>query len=177
MISFNFDRLIGNQVSLQRFDESFITPDYLGWLHDSEVVRYSRQRFRKHTKETCRAYLASFSESQNLFLAILMRDSGKMVGTMTAYVAASHGTADMGLLVGDRTQWGKGVGLDAWQTLMDYLLRDCQARKVTGGTVCCNIGMIRIMERSGMHLEAVKVKQQIVEGEAQDELYYAKFGI
>ena len=35
--------------------------------------------------------------------------------------------------------------------------------------------MIRIMERSGMYLEAIREKQQLFENEAQDELYFAKF--
>ena len=173
---YDFDQLTGSQVSLHRFDESCITPEYMGWLQDTEVLRYSSQRCCKHTEQTCSAYLASFVDNANLFIAIRMRHSGRMVRTMTAYVAVPHGTADIGLMVGDRAQWGKGIGLDAWQTLMHYLLSECRMRKVTGGTLRCNVGMVRIMERSGMHLEAVRAKQQMVEGEAQDELYYAKFG-
>lgn len=173
----DFDMLAGGQVALERFDASCITPEYISWLQDPVVVRYSNQRFLKHTEQSCRAYLESFRDSTNLFLAVRLRESLRLVGTMTAYFALPHGTADVGLMIGDRTQWGKGVGLDAWQTLMGRLLVDDGLRKVTGGTLRCNIGMIRIMERSGMRLEAVRVKQQMVEGIAQDELYYAKFGI
>ena len=174
-MSYDFDMLSGNKVSLQRFDEACITPEYLSWLNDPKVVCYSSQRFREHTDQTSRTYLATFNNSPNLFLAIRMRDSLQMVGTMTAYVAEVHGTADIGLMIGDRAQWGKGIGLDAWQTLINYLLTVRKVRKVTGGTLRCNVGMIRIMERSGMQMEAVRVQQQMVEGEAQDELYYAKF--
>ena len=173
---YDFGVLSGRKVSLHRFDETCITPEYLSWLNDPKVVCYSNQRFREHTDQTSRAYLAMFNNSPNLFFAIRMCDSLKMVGTMTAYIAQAHDTADMGLMVGDRTRWGKGIGLDAWQTLMAYLLTDRKMRKVSGGTLRCNVGMIRIMERSDMQLEAVRVKQQIVEGEAQDELYFAKFG-
>ena len=175
-MSFDFGMLTGDKVSLHRFEETCITPEYLSWLNDPKVVRYSSQRFREHTDQTSRAYLATFNKSPNLFLAIRMRDSLQMVGTMTAYVAEVHGTVDIGLMVGDRAQWGKGIGLDAWQTLMDYLLTECKMRKVTGGTLRCNVGMMRIMERSGMQLEAVRVKQQMVDGDAQDELYYTNFG-
>jgi hypothetical protein len=175
-MQYDFDQLTGRQVLLHRFDEACITPNYMGWLHDAEVLRYSSQRFREHTYQTSRAYLATFNNSPNLFLAIRMRDSLQMVGTMTAYVAELHGTADIGLMVGDRAQWGKGIGLDSWQTLMDYLLMGHRIRKVTGGTLRCNVGMVRIMERSGMQLEAVRVGQQMVEGDTQDEVYFAKFG-
>jgi len=175
MVQYNFDRLTGSQVSLHQFDESCITPNYISWLNDSEVLRYSNQRFKRHTVQTSRDYLATFNQSPNLFLAIRMRDNLQMVGTMTAYVVEPHSTVDMGLMVGDRTQWGRGIGLDAWQTLMNYFLVEQKMRKVTGGTLRCNTGMLRIMERSGMQLEAVRARQQIVEGEEQDELFFAKF--
>ena len=58
---------------------------------------------------------------------------------------------------------------------MEYLFSDCNIRKVTGGTLKPNIGMINVMERSGMELEAVRKQQQIFDGEAQDVLCFSKF--
>jgi len=165
----------GEIVDLRRFDEHCITADYLSWLNDAEVVRFSNQRFRQHTRESCLSYFASFQGTPNIFLAIHERKSGRMIGTMTAYVNEHHGTADMGLLIGDRGVWGRGLGSDAWNTLLAFLLSERGLRKVTGGTLACNAGMIRIMERSGMQREAVRKAQEIVEGEPQDALYYAKF--
>ena len=46
----------------------------------------------------------------------------------------------------------------------------CQMRKVTGGTLKCNIGMVKIMERSGMQLEVVRAQQEIVAKVAWDTL-------
>jgi RimJ/RimL family protein N-acetyltransferase len=83
----------------------------------------------------------------------------------------------MGLLIGDRDCWSKGIGLEAWSTLLDYLLNICGLRKVTGGTLRCNVGMVRIMERSGMQLEAVRAQHELVDQVPQDALYYAKFRV
>ena len=167
--------LSGESILLTPFMCNDITDEYLIWLHDLKVLRYSNQRFQNHTKESCIEYLESFSSSDNIFLAIRMRDDNRMIGTMTAYFSPHHGTVDIGLMIGDVKQWGKGLGVDSWSTLMDYLLSERLVRKVTGGTLRSNIGMIRIMERSGMHLEAIREKQQLFENEAQDELYFAKF--
>jgi len=167
--------LRGKQTLLRPFNAEDITKEYLGWLADPEVVRFSNQRFRMHTQESAQAYLNSFAGSGNLFLGIRLLETQKLVGTITAYRSQSHQTADMGLLIGDRSCWGKGVGLDAWSTLMDYLLIVCRLRKLTGGTLRCNVGMVRIMERSGMHLEAVRFQQELVNQVPQDALYYAKF--
>lgn len=167
--------LAGKQTLLRPFSANDITTDYLGWLRDPEVIRFSNQRFCTHTRESALAYLNSFAISGNLFLSVRLVETERLVGTITAYRSQHHQTADMGLLIGDRSCWGKGMGQDAWSTLLDYLLNVCHLRKVTGGTLRCNVGMVRIMERSRMQLEAVRVKQQMVDGEAHDELYFAKF--
>lgn len=167
--------LAGRLTFLRPFADEDIGDEYLGWLNDPRVVRFSNQRFRTHTRESARAYLSSFSGSDNLFLAIRLAASGRTVGTITAYRSLPHETADMGLMVGDRSCWGEGIGLDAWSCLMDYLLNACRLRKVTGGTLRCNVGMVRIMERSGMVLEAVRAQQELVDQVPEDALYYAKF--
>jgi [ribosomal protein S5]-alanine N-acetyltransferase len=170
-----FETISGQLVELRRFTAADITPEYLGWLRDPDVVRFSNQRFRTHTTESSAAYLASFRGTDNLFLALVRRDDTRVVGTMTAYVSAVHGTADLGILIGDRSCWGQGLGLDAWQTLMAYLFQSTGLRKITAGTLRPNVGMVRIMERSGMHLEGVRARQEIVDGVPVDTLLYARF--
>ena len=167
--------LVGRQTLLRPFKAGDISAAYLDWLADEEVVRFSNQRFHKHTRESTLAYVNSFVGSDNLFLGILLAEDQRLVGTITAYRSVPHQTADMGIMVGDRSCWGKGIGLDAWSTLMHYLLYKCELRKVTGGTLRCNVGMVRIMERSGMQLEALRAKQELVDQVAQDVIYYAKF--
>jgi RimJ/RimL family protein N-acetyltransferase len=120
-------------------------------------------------------YLESFDKSSNLFFAITLNQTNEFVGTITAYISDFDGTADIGIMIGEVRHWGKGLGLDSWKTLMDFLLIEQNIRKVTGGTLSCNIGMISIMKSSGMELEAVKKKQQIIDGLEQDELYFSKF--
>jgi [ribosomal protein S5]-alanine N-acetyltransferase len=167
--------LRSRRLRLEPFDESCISAEYLAWLNDPKVVRFSNQRFREHTAESTRAYVRSFAGSCNLFLTIRLAESGRLIGTMTAYAAEPHRTTDMGLLIGDRTQWGQGFGLEAWTMLMGHLFAALGIRKLTAGAVRPNVGMIRIMERSGMHLEAVRSRQEIVEGVEEDVLYFARF--
>lgn len=167
--------ITGERLHLSPFTEADITADYVRWLNDPEVVRFSNQRFRYHDEESCLAYLRTFADSDNLFLAIRPCGDKRLIGTMTAYVSSHHGTADMGLLIGERGLWGQGFGLEAWNLLLDYLLRDRKLRKITAGTLRCNLGMTRIMERSGMRLEAVRSQQEMVDGEPQDVLHFAKF--
>jgi RimJ/RimL family protein N-acetyltransferase len=163
--------LRGTAVELRIFTQDNLTESYLGWLRDTNLMRFSNQRFRTHSMESCHAYMASFATSENLFMAIYYKSS--FIGTITVYRSLAHGTADIGLLISPSVQ-GKGLGKDAWITLMTYLL-NTGTRKVTGGTLRCNVAMVRIMESSGMHPDGVRVGQELVDGVAHDMLHYAKF--
>lgn len=164
-------RLKGSVVELRSFAPENLTESYLGWLRDPQLMRFSNQRFRTHNTDSCRAYLASFAGTDNLFIAIYHESA--FIGTMTAYRAAVHGTADIGLLIGAGVQ-GNGLGKDAWATLMAHLLAT-GTRKVTGGTLRCNTAMVRIMLGCGMQADGVRAGQELVDGVAHDMLHFAKF--
>lgn len=167
--------LYGDKVVLKPFDATDIDDIYINWLNDPEVVRFSNQRFLMHDRESCLRYLASFEGTNNLFISVRRQLDGRPLGTLTAYISRYHGTVDVGIMLGDKSVWGGGYGQDAWDTLAKWLLGRDDVRKLTAGTLACNYGMIKLMERSGMTLEAVRKAQEIVEGQPVDILYYAKF--
>jgi [ribosomal protein S5]-alanine N-acetyltransferase len=170
-----FEHLVGEKVVLKPFTVADITSEYVAWLNDPEVVKYSNQRFRQHTIASCQRYHASFEETDNLFIKIERKIDNCFVGTMTAYVSNPHQTVDIGIMIGCRSVWGRGIGQDAWRTLMNWFLSQGSIRKVTAGTMQSNEGMIKLMKRSGMVLEAVRPKQELLNGQPQDILYYGKF--
>lgn len=167
--------LEGARVRLRAFTEADITDLYIGWLNAPEVVRFSNQRFRSHDRGSSIKFLQSFAGTHNLFVAITDKEDGRLLGTMTAYVALPHGSVDVGIMVG-RQAWGQGIGQDAWNTLCDWLLgAEVGLRKLTAGAAQPNLAMIRIMECYGMKLEATRQAQEIIAGEPVDLLYYARF--
>lgn len=170
-----FDSLSGSKVVLRPFESTDITAEYIAWLNDPQVVRYSNQRFVRHTEESCRCYYESFANTANLFVSVRMPGDDLAVGTMTAYVSSQHETVDLGIMIGRRSVWGGGVGQDAWNTLLEWFIVQRRIRKATAGTMRCNQPMIKLMERSGMTLEAMHPKQELLDAVPQDLLYYGKF--
>jgi ribosomal-protein-alanine N-acetyltransferase len=165
----------GSKVLLQPFCLKDITESYIAWLNDPMVVRFSNQRFLTHDRSNCLRYLDSFSGTDNLYLSVRRLDTGQTIGTMTAYLSNYHGTVDVGILIGDTSIWGKGYGQDAWKAFVNWLLAQDSIRKLTAGTLAGNRAMIRIIEQSGMQLEAVRKCQEIVDGVPQDILLFARF--
>ncbi len=158
------------------FTEEFLTERYVGWLNDPETVAFSEQRHRTHTLASCRAYMQSFDGTPHYFRAVVRKKDGLHIGNINAYVDGSNRTADVGILIGERTVWGQGFGLEAWAAFCDGLLAS-GLRKITAGTMVCNTGMIRIFERYQMEPDGVRKRQFLCQGREVDLVMYAKFGI
>lgn len=158
------------RLSLRRFAEADISSEYIAWLNNRHHLQFSNQRFVVHTEETCRDYLRSFIETPHLFIALLRLEDGAMIGTSTVYVNPIHGTADLGILIGDRHA-GLGYGTEAWQGVLE-VCSSAGIRKATAGTLASNHAMIRIILASGMKLEGNRVDQELVAGLPIDQLLF-----
>lgn len=158
------------------FRETHLTERYVGWLNDPEVVRYSDQRFRSHTLDSCREYWQSFQGTPNYFWAVVAKDV-KLghIGTMTGFVDPPHRVVDVGILIGERAVWGRGYGSEAWTAVCHFLLYGVGMRKVSAGTLSVNDRMISIMRRAGMVEDGRRVRHCLFDGQEVDLVYAGLF--
>ncbi len=157
------------RLSIVPFEEAHLTPRYVGWLNDPDVVRYSEQRHHAHTLASCRDYLQSFANTPHCFWAIIAHDPNiGHIGNINAYIDVENGIADVGILIGERAVWGQGYGSEAWQAVCRHLLQDGGLRKITAGTLSVNLGMLNVMRRAGMVEEKQNQQQLMFEGRPTD---------
>jgi len=165
-----------DNLQIRQFDESFSTKRYVDWLNDRELTRYSQQRFRSHTLESCASYLASFAQTPHYFWAIVSKDQTLgHIGNINAYIDSNHSTADVGILLGERRAHGRGLATEAWQAVCQFLLSEQKIRKVTAGTLSCNLPMLSIMKKSGMVDDGRRRKHQICGDVPVDVIHMALF--
>lgn len=162
------------RIEFREMQVSDITKEYLEWLNDKELMRFSRQQLKTHCFESSREYIESFKGSDNSFIGLFEHEDGRLIGTMTIYRCTYHGTADMGIMIGSG-EGGKGYGKESWSFMLERLLGpNDNVRKVTGGTNILNLGMVSIMESSGMEREGRRVDQELIDGKATDTVLYGK---
>jgi RimJ/RimL family protein N-acetyltransferase len=161
---------------LRSFTEAHLTPRYVGWLNDPDVVRWSEQRHRHHDLESCRRYWESFADSPSYFWAI-EENSGRYghIGNITAYVDPANLLADVAILIGEKDLWGHGYGIEAWNAVMAFLLDDGGMRKVAAGTMATNEGMLRLMRKSDMIDDGRRRRHFIVGDNEVDLILAARF--
>ena len=167
----NSRSITGPKLRLVPFSKAHVTDSYLSWLGNPQLLRFSRNRLHKHTRESSLQYLESFSGSENFFWAVETLADNQHVGTMTTYVDAHNRTADLGILIGPEMT-GFGCGKEAWGLALRHGFERLNLRKITGGTTANNTAMTRILEHWHMVREGTLRHQELLDDGEIDVLLY-----
>jgi len=178
MKKIQFTGIETDRLMILPFNETYITEQYISWLNDPEVVKYSEQRHVKHDRKSSIAFLKSMRDMGSIFAAICLKKfqaGTQHIGNLAANFDQPNGTVDVTIMIGEKTVWGQGLGFEAWDALLNYLLKVIEVRKITAGSMIENKAMLRIMKQSKMNQEARKQCQFILNDKEIDAVYYCRF--
>lgn len=164
-----------SRLKIVPFSRKYLTEQYVSWLNDLETMKYSEQRHKRHMIQSCYEYWKSFEGTPNDFWAIVLINQEKHIGNITTYKDTFNNVVDVSILIGERTMWGQGYGLEAWQAMCSYLFREEKVRKITAGTLSVNKAMIKIMKKSNMIEDGRRKRHCICRGKEIDIIYAALF--
>lgn len=158
----------GERLRLRDIEADDANETYVGWMNDPEVNRYTESRFSPHTPESIRRYIETItSTDDSLFLAIVEKETGHHIGNIKlGDIDRHHGTAEVGIIIGDKNCWGRGYGCEAIDILAGYAFATLGLRKLTAGFYVTNTGSIRAFEKAGFVVEGVMKEQYISDGKA-----------
>jgi len=163
-----------DSIKLMPFDPAqHLTQTYVAWLNDPDVVRYSEQRHKIHTLESCAAFVASFDQSPSYLWAIVQKSDGQHIGNIHADIDPNNGVADVAILIGARETWGQGYGLEAWNGVLDWLQAQQDIRKIVAGCMRSNTAMHGIMIKSGMTDDGQRPNHYLLDGNPEDLVFCA----
>lgn len=172
----SFKKIQTERLSIIPFSEKYLSSRYVGWLNNPELMRYSEQRHKSHTIESCEVYWRSFKNSPNILWAIEeIKDGFGHIGNINAYINNHNKIADVGILIGEIVAQGNGYGYEAFKGVSQYLFGNTKIRKVTAGTVSTNLSMIKIMNKMKMKEDGIRKRHYLIQEEAVDVIHMALF--
>jgi len=156
---------------LRSLDENDATEDYLSWLHDPVVNAYLEVRFNlPQSVNEIAAYISiTNTSSQTLLLGIFLLDTERHIGNIKlGPIDWNHKVGDLGFLIGDRAQWGKGYASKAITLLSDYAFAQLGLAKLTAGCYADNKSSHFALKKAGFVEEGRRISQWTVAGDRQD---------
>lgn len=166
------------RIRIVPFNEGHLTERYVSWLNDPEVMKYSDHNRHLHTLESAKEYYKGQLYAANWFLAVeSIEDTPQHIGNIGVYIDAENNSAELSILIGDKRCWGKNIATMAWQIALDTLLEEMDFRVVVAGTMDANKPMIRLMEKTGMTVDAVLPRRFVWQKQEIGIVCASKFSI
>jgi RimJ/RimL family protein N-acetyltransferase len=163
----------GARVGLRPLREEDVGERYLAWMRDPEVLRHLEARFTEHTVASLRAFVAEHARREDtLFLAICALDEDERhIGNIKiGPLHPHHGTADVGIIIGERSWWGRGAAREAIALASALAGQRLGARKLTASVYASNAGSERAFLAVGWTAEGRRPAQFVGEDGIEDQV-------
>jgi RimJ/RimL family protein N-acetyltransferase len=170
----------GSMIRLEEFSDKHLhDPKYYTWLQDKEVAEMIGRPEYLTSFPFCivEDYVIHLRSSNNTyFFALYFKENNKFIGTVKlGSIDWQLKTADVGMMIGDKKYWSRGLLKDAMFTLSIYAFKKLGMRKVIVGCLSTNITVCECCERLGFKKEAVLRKKSLFRGEFVDHILYGVF--
>jgi ribosomal-protein-alanine N-acetyltransferase len=169
--------LVGDRLILRSLVNQDVNERYLSWLSDFEVIRHLEIRFSSPGNiEDLGNFINLVNNSADtLMLGMFLRLDGRHIGNIKlGPINSYHANGDIGLLIGERSEWGKGYASDAIKLLSDFAFAELGLIKLTAGCYSSNDGSRRAFLKSGFLEEGRRVAQYIVDDHREDAVLLGK---
>lgn len=140
-------------IGIRKLMLSDMNNSYCSWLNDPETNRYLESRFINWDVEKLVKFYNSIDD-KDLFLAIIDIEKDLHIGNIKiSSLDAIHNRAELGLMIGDKRYWGKGIATEAIRLVTDYCFSTLRLNKVTAGAYAENKASINAFLKNGFLIE------------------------
>ena len=136
--------------------QKHISLTYVNWLNDVEVNKYLESG-GNYTIQLLADFLKEQEQKDILFWAIHLKDSNKHIGNIKIDpINFELNSGEYGILMGDKTNWGKGYAKEASLAIINYCFNEVKLSRVTLGVIEDNINAVMLYKKIGFTIDEVK---------------------
>lgn len=145
-----------------------VSEAYVAWLNDPAVNRYLESRFSAHSIDSTRQFVADCLASPSTVLFGIKWIGGAHIGNIKiGPMDRHHGLGEIGILIGDKHAWGKGVASAAIQMLVNIARDELGLRKLTAGCYASNRGSQKAFLKAGFYIAGERKAHFLLDNEPE----------
>jgi ribosomal-protein-alanine N-acetyltransferase len=156
----------GRCVCLREIRLSDANENYCDWMNNSKINQYLESRFEKWSIKKLKNYVNKTRRNTAcVFLAITAKGNNKHIGNVKiGPINWIHKFADVGIIIGEKSFWGKGIATEVIKLVIDYSFHKLNLHKLTAGAYSNNIASIKAFKKVGFSVEGVRKKHYLCDG-------------
>ena len=161
---------------LRRFLAADISAGYLRALNDPEIMRYTESKYKRWNMDNVIEYInLSNRDNVSTLIGIFLKEGYVHIGNIRlSNYHLVHKRVDLGVMICDDRQWGKGYAAEALIGLTDYIFKEMKYHKVCADYYSINKLSAKAFDKAGFVIEGVFKDHFIYENKYVDSVRVAK---
>lgn len=146
-------------------------PHYIVWVNDPEVTRHLLLYLPMNLDDETDWYERQRQDATSQNFAIVVTEEQRLIGSIGLMkIDYKDQNAELGIMIGDKTQWGQGYGQEAIQLLLDFAFTQMNLHRIYLRVDAGHTAGIRCYQRCGF-IEEGRLRQAIYHhGHFEDQL-------
>jgi len=142
-------------------------------MNDPDVTKYTESRFTRHTLESVRDYVKSISgSSQDYLYGIYTKEH---IGNIKLHVDEHHNLGDIGIIIGDKNEWGKGYATEAIKAVTEHGFDKIGLHKISAGIYANNLGSVKAFKSAGYVQDGMHERTYLSGGNYVNEIVMSRW--
>ena len=135
-----------------------VTKNWVKWLNDKDVTKYSKNRFKKHTLLSQKKFLLSKLKSKkNLIFKIFIKK--KHIGLIEiSKINNLQKFCHISYMIGEKIYWNKGIGTKVIDLIKKYIFEKMNFKKIYAGIYSNNKGSMIVLKKNNFKVYQIKPK-------------------
>ena len=141
------------ELKLTIIKKCIINQDWIGWLNDKDVTKYSNNRLKKHSRSSQRKFLKRKLKDKTCILYKIIYEK-KSIGIIEiSKINNFHKTCEFTYMIGEKEYWNKGIGTKFITLALKIAFNNLSMEKVNVGIYGNNKGSEKILMKNGFKRE------------------------
>ena len=165
----------GERIFLRPAEKADV-PIFVRWFADAEMVSLlgGRAPFSEAMEEQWFNRMVENQGKDHYHFVMCRIEDGQPIGTISLMrVDEVNGSAGVGISIGEKPLWGKGLGTDAMNALLDFGFGQLRLERIWLDVYDFNKRAKRSYEKSGFVVEGIQRHAHYSQGKYQDVLLMA----
>ena len=163
----------GAKIYLRPLQRTDLNERYLRWLNDSEVTKYLETGIFPTTADDLEKFYNQVTgSSSEVMFAIADRKSHQHIGNVKlGPINWVHRRTMFGILIGERTHWGQGIGEEVTRLMVEYAFYRLNLHRVGLVVFEEHEPAVRCYKKVGFAVEGCLREQMFQEGKYKNHLW------
>lgn len=148
-------KITTERFELRSLTAADITPTWIAWLNDPEILNPLNTKPRDHTVESLASQLKGYDNWEHYQVGIFVSESQLHIGIHEMNLSRKAGVMQVNVLIGDKAWWGKGVVAETRNALLDHFFFEQHIKQAYGTPLARNYRMIFNYKNQGWKVEKV----------------------